>query len=139
LDLLQKIGEHLDKLGVQYEFKIGSGILPVDEYMHKLDASSIYICTSFQEGGPLPAMDAMARGCIVLTTPVGQMLELIKNGVNGFFCSTESEFVDKINLLMHESECFEKMRLNAIQTIRRERSEDIISEQVAAFLKSVID
>lgn len=137
LDLLYKIGGHLDKLDIKYEFKIGPEVLPEDVYIHKLDNSSIYVCTSFQEGGPLPAMDAMARGCVVLTTPVGQMLELVEDGVNGFFCNSEDDFLSKITMLAHEKGLLGKMRMSAIQTMHEKRGEDVISKQVSVFLKTL--
>jgi glycosyltransferase involved in cell wall biosynthesis len=137
LNLLYKLGGRLDELGIRYEFKIGPEVLPEDEYIKKLDAGSIYICTSFQEGGPLPAMDAMARGCIILTTPVGQMLELVEDGVNGFFCNSEDDFLSKVIMLMNDKKLFGQMRMNAIRTMSQKRSKGIISSQVAIFLKTL--
>ena len=84
-------------------------------------------------------MDAMARGCVVLTTPVGQMLELVEDGVNGFFCNSEDDFLSKIAMLANEKGLLGQMRMNAIQTMRQKRSGDVISRQVSVFLKTLFD
>ena len=57
-----------------------------------IDSFPIYVCTSWQEGGPLPAMDVISRGGVVVTSPVGQVQEMITHGESGFICRTDSEF-----------------------------------------------
>ncbi len=52
------------------------------EYYQCLD---YYICTSMNEGTPNPALEAGACGTPIITTLVGNMRELIKHGVNGYF------------------------------------------------------
>ena len=108
--------------------------MPEGEYIQMLDGGSIYICTSYQEGGPLPAMDAMARGCVVITTPVGQMMEIIQDGYNGYICSTKEQFLEKIAYLANNPEQLHTMRLASSDTLQQKRSRDIISKKVANFL-----
>jgi glycosyltransferase involved in cell wall biosynthesis len=43
--------------------------LPEAEYIKRLDACDIYLVTSYQEGGPIPAMDAMLRGGLSCLLP----------------------------------------------------------------------
>lgn len=43
-----------------------------------------YLCTSRIEGVPYPVLEAMSTGCVVISTEVGIVPELIVNGVNGF-------------------------------------------------------
>ena len=71
-------------------------VIPTADYQRLLDSYNCYLCTSWQEGGPLPLIDAIHRGCAVLTTPVGQTDEWVKHGENGFFCTTEQEFLERI-------------------------------------------
>lgn len=44
----------------------------------------VYVCASRSEGTPNPCLEAAACGIPVVTTPVGNMPELIDDGVNGF-------------------------------------------------------
>lgn len=44
---------------------------------------TVYVCASETEGTPNPALEAASAGCVVCSTPVGNMPELIEDGVNG--------------------------------------------------------
>lgn len=45
----------------------------------------VYVCASRSEGTPNPCLEAAACGRPVVTTPVGNMPELIRDGVSGLF------------------------------------------------------
>lgn len=53
---------------------------------HALDA---YLVTSRQEGGPKAVLESMASGVPLVTTRVGQAMDLVKNGENGFMVDVE--------------------------------------------------
>jgi glycosyltransferase involved in cell wall biosynthesis len=52
------------------------------EWYRELD---VYVCASIDEGTPNPCLEAAACGVPIVTTPVGNMPELIDDGVNGYF------------------------------------------------------
>lgn len=47
------------------------------------NSGTIYVCASSSEGTPNPALEAAACGCIVVSTRVGNMPELIEHDANG--------------------------------------------------------
>ncbi|HKO55087.1 MAG TPA: glycosyltransferase family 4 protein [Thermoanaerobaculia bacterium] len=49
----------------------------------------VYVCASLSEGTPNPCLEAAACGLPVLTTPVGNMPELIRDGENGLFVTRD--------------------------------------------------
>lgn len=51
---------------------------------HIYHNASVYLCASEAEGTPNPALEAMACGLPVISTPVGNMVEMIVDGYNGF-------------------------------------------------------
>jgi glycosyltransferase involved in cell wall biosynthesis len=51
------------------------------DFYHSLD---VYVCASRSEGTPNPCLEAMACGLPVITTRVGNMPELIRDGENGY-------------------------------------------------------
>lgn len=51
----------------------------------------VYVCASRSEGTPNPCLEAAACGLPVLTTPVGNMPELIRDGENGLFVSRDAD------------------------------------------------
>ncbi|MDB6164520.1 MAG: hypothetical protein JWL98_1952, partial [Xanthomonadaceae bacterium] len=60
----------------------------------------VYVCASHSEGTPNPCLEAAACGVPVVTTPVGNMPELIVDGENGcFFDGTAHGLAEKLALL----------------------------------------
>jgi Glycosyltransferase len=56
------------------------------------DRADVLIIVSSTEGFPMVIMEAMAHGCIIIATPVGDIPVHVKAGVNGFlFSSVENE------------------------------------------------
>jgi glycosyltransferase involved in cell wall biosynthesis len=49
------------------------------------NSATVLVCASASEGTPNPALEAAACGCTVVSTRVGNMPELIRHGVNGYF------------------------------------------------------
>lgn len=134
--LLKFLQEYCNNKKIKFDIKLGTKILSKKDYIKLLDSYEIYICTSFQEGGPIPAMDAMNRGLTVLTTSVGQIQEVInsKNEKNGFICKTKDDFISKINLLSNNIKLLHKMRIKSRESIIKERNEKIIKDKVKKFV-----
>jgi glycosyltransferase involved in cell wall biosynthesis len=59
-------------------------------FYQSLDA---YACVSVSEGTPNPCLEAAACGLPIVTTRVGNMPELIRDGVNGFFVERRADDV----------------------------------------------
>lgn len=116
LELAKKIQSRLQSHSIDYSLQVNPTPIDIPDYIKLIDNFNCYICTSWQEGGPLPIADAMRRGCVVLTTPVGQTDEWVTEGVNGFFCTTEDEFLEKLLLLKNEPELLLKMRRAALDS-----------------------
>lgn len=51
----------------------------------------VYLVTSSNEGTPNPALEALSTGVPVITTHVGNMVEIIEDGYNGFFSEANVE------------------------------------------------
>lgn len=94
---------------------LGGGVLPQEQYAARLDGYNCYVCTSWQEGGPLPLMDAQRRGCVVLTTRCGQTDERVEEGVNGFFCAGADDFERRLRQLAGDPALLRRMRLAALE------------------------
>jgi hypothetical protein len=112
---------------------LGGAVLPEANYIRQIDGYNCYVCTSWQEGGPLPLMDALRRGCVVLTTPVGQTDELVSDGVNGYFCRDEAEFASRLQEL-HDS----PRRLADMRRAALARAADSREALVCAQLKELL-
>jgi glycosyltransferase involved in cell wall biosynthesis len=67
------------------------------------EQSHILIIPSSSESGPLVFMEAMARGMVIVSTPVGYIPAHIKNGVSGFVTSNledEAALADEMEELI---------------------------------------
>lgn len=116
-----------------FDGRIGSGVSSTDEYVRAVDRYNGYVCTSWQEGGPLPLMDAQRRGCVVLTTRVGQTDERVVDGVNGFFCDDEESFAARLEQLNADPELLLHMRCEALRMASESRDAQI-ANQLSEFL-----
>ncbi len=67
------------------------------EFYRSID---VYVCASRSEGTPNPCLEAAACGLPVITTRVGNMLELIRDGENGFFVERDAaDIAEKLRWL----------------------------------------
>jgi glycosyltransferase involved in cell wall biosynthesis len=133
LGLFRRLQSELAPICTAFNGYFDDPILPATDYVSLIDRYNCYICTSWQEGGPLPLMDAMRRGCTVLTTPVGQAIDLIEDGISGFFCRNFGEFKDRIETLSKEPKRLLEMRRQA-QLAVTERSDLQVRQQLVRFL-----
>jgi len=70
----------------------------------------VYICASRSEGTPNPCLEAAACGVPVVTTPVGNMPELIRDGENGLFVTRDvDDIAAKLRRLRDDPELRERM------------------------------
>jgi len=68
---------------------------------------------------PVKIFEYMAAGKTVITTPIGQIAEIITDGENGIFCSPDNldQVVSSIDSLLHDSTECKRIGENARQTI----------------------
>ena len=64
-----------------------------------LNSSKIMIMTSRYEGTPMCALEALALGKPIISTPTDGMVDIIENDVNGYICEKDSDIVEKIFIL----------------------------------------
>ncbi|MEZ4799094.1 MAG: glycosyltransferase family 4 protein [Flavobacteriales bacterium] len=85
---------HCDLIGVIQEEE--------EVYRHLL-RSDILLLTSSREGFPMAIAEAMACGVIPITTAVGDIPNVIQDGVNGFLLPVvgETEIIDKAIEIIH--------------------------------------
>jgi glycosyltransferase involved in cell wall biosynthesis len=77
------------------------GFRPAEELPALYAGLDFYVCLSRIEGGPYPVMEAMACGTPVISTAVGIVPDLVRDGVNGFLVDGDN-FVARIDALVTE-------------------------------------
>ena len=90
--ILVPLMKHLVKHKIPCDFKVvnsvGSNRMTPSQMCYWYNQGSIYVIASNTEGTPNPGIEAAACGCTVVSTRVGNMPELIVDGVNGYLCDT---------------------------------------------------
>jgi len=86
----------LECLGVPYRHVFLKYYPEVGRLFHALD---VYIVSSRQEGGPKAVLESMASGVPIVTTRVGQAMDLVRHGENGWMVD-----VDDAEALAHWAE-----------------------------------
>ena len=77
------------------------------ELYHSID---VYVCASRSEGTPNPCLEAAACGLPVVTTRVGNMPELIRDGENGLFVERNvTDIAEKLGRLRDDPELRDRL------------------------------
>lgn len=116
-----KDGEWLDRLGVLRVYK----------------GMSLYICASWNDGGPVPPQEALLCGRPVLTTPVGQMPETIVHRMEGmFFNGTVEEGVERVLEIKRDFEWYSKCARN--WHLPTSRSPEVVTKQFLTAVEKIL-
>ncbi|EOB3674778.1 TPA: glycosyltransferase family 4 protein [Vibrio vulnificus] len=109
------VKKNLTESFIEYEHHYLRTPNEVASYYQKID---YYIISSREEGGPKSVLESLACGVPLLTTNVGMVSDIIIDGVNGFIINEEKEYLEKIELLEHDSELRHRIIQNGLDTIK---------------------
>lgn len=93
----------------------------------------IYLCASKAEGGPATLLEAVACGCVAVSTPVGYATELLGQGVGCIVRRRVEEFRDVILYLLDDNDLTVTMSTRTKDVIQH-HSWDVRAEAHEAFL-----
>lgn len=81
--------------------------------MKMIHDSGALVLTSRWEGTPMCALEAMALGTPVVSTPSDGMKDLLENGVSGYLCQEDDELVDALFKIITQPEHRKDLAKNA--------------------------
>lgn len=87
--LLNEIEQEIRKTGVSGKVSI-TGWIPHERLPYYLNELKLFVLPSYTEGLPVVLRETMACGTPILTTPVGGVPDLIKEGETGFILEDNS-------------------------------------------------
>jgi glycosyltransferase involved in cell wall biosynthesis len=95
-EVLAPLAAKLKAAGIPYDFRRThaddpEGRFTTAQMVHWYNTGTIYVCASSSEGTPNPALEAAACGCVVVSTRVGNMPELIRPYENGELVDQDAE------------------------------------------------
>lgn len=80
------VKEGLTRLGIMYRHVYLESYYDIGRLYHAID---LYMVTSREEGGPKSILESMASGVPLVSTHVGQAVDLVVHGVNGWLVDVE--------------------------------------------------
>jgi len=80
------VKDRLEQAGIPYTHHYLNRYTEIGRYFQSLDA---YIVASRQEGGPKAIFEAMSSGVPIISTRVGQAMDVVEHGVNGWIVESE--------------------------------------------------
>jgi glycosyltransferase involved in cell wall biosynthesis len=80
------VRQGLERLGIPYRHRFLPNAEAVVEAYH---ASDLCLVASREEGGPKAVLESMATGVPLVTTRVGQAVDLVRHGADGFMVDVE--------------------------------------------------
>ncbi|MCP4327585.1 MAG: glycosyltransferase family 4 protein [Alphaproteobacteria bacterium] len=87
------LATRLERQGICTNFRLVDSFsdrnLAPEEMADWYNTGTVFVCTSRTEGTPNVALEAAASGCALVSTRVGNMTELIRNGENGMLVDRE--------------------------------------------------
>jgi len=112
--LENEILEYVRRLDLKNSFKLVKRWLSEEDLVKMYNDTSILAITSHYEGGPRVAFEAGACETPFVSTPVGILPEVVKDGVGGFFVKRREphELAEKIVTLLQDQELRQEMGEN---------------------------
>jgi len=148
--LIATAGRNVEKKGFFILQKEIPGIeiisnLPINKFRQKLLEVDIFICYSIRDSkgnlddSSVVAVEAMAAGCVVMTTNLPGYKAIINDGQNGFLVNDPADLKRKIDLVKKNPELRKEIAKNARKTVKKNFTPEFIARkylQLMVFLKN---
>ncbi|MCX6793367.1 MAG: glycosyltransferase family 4 protein [Candidatus Falkowbacteria bacterium] len=106
----------------------------IPELFDSLTGSIVFISSRY-EGFSLSLIEAMSRGMVPLSYPVGVAPEIIINGQNGFLVKNQREVISYTKLLLENNALRKKMSLAAYETAQQFTADKMIEQFIDLYKK----
>lgn len=84
-----------------------------------LSCSKLMIMTSRWEGTPMCALEAMALGIPIVSTPTDGLCELVDNGITGYLSNDDNELVNRCLSIIHDDKLQNELSMNTLDKAQR--------------------
>ena len=111
-DLEENVKNRAEKLGIQDNISfLGFQSNP----MKILKDAKVMLMTSRFEGTPMCALEAMALGVPIVSTPIDGLVDIITDGVEGYLSEDNTKLAEKIVEIVEKKELHEELSKNSIE------------------------
>jgi len=115
------------------------GAVPYEKVPEHLAEADIFARPSRSEGLGTAFLEAMAAGLPILGTPVGGIVDFLRDGETGLVCNVDDadDLADKICALLENRELYERLQKNGRQLVESEYSWDSVAERMKNIMNSL--
>lgn len=101
--------------------------------------ADVFVRPSRSEGQGISFIEAMAVGVPVIATPVGGIVDFLKDGETGLYCEVDNpqDVAEKINIILGDSELAEKLAKNAQKVVSEKYDWNILSQKMQELFISI--
>ena len=104
-----------------------------------LKNSSIMLMTSRWEGLPMCALEAMALGVPIVSTPTDGLKEVVQEGITGYLREDDAELADKILEILRDEKLRSELSVNAYEQSLQINSIDKYREEIFRVYKECVN
>lgn len=132
--LIQYAGKHASNL-------VFTGVLSQEELSQWIIAANVITLPSVVDNAPNTLIEALSYNKVVVCSNEGSMMEMIKNGKNGFLCdvSNPAQYSETIQNVLELSDIQKKDIQFSIQETILNHNPESIADQTLKFYKKVIN
>jgi glycosyltransferase involved in cell wall biosynthesis len=125
------------QLGDMYQLV---GTVRGTEKTELLSQASLFVLPSYDEGLPMAVLEAMAAGLTVVSTPVGGIPEVVKDGYNGFLVAPGDvkALAEKLAILASDPHLCELMGQRSREIAERELDVNPYVQRLVALYESLV-
>ncbi len=87
----------------------------IENPMKILKSAKVLVMASKYEGTPMCALEAMALGVPIVSTPTDGLVKMVKSGVNGFLSPENEELISEIEKIIIDENYRTKLSENAVK------------------------
>jgi len=124
---LKKLKSEVKNLGLEDNIEFSGWLNGSEDMAQLFNQSRIFVNPSFNEGGPRVVLEAMACGLPVITTKVGLMLDIIKDGENGIFTDWDpKDMAENISKLLQDEGLQNKFKTASLELVKQFEKKEAI-------------
>jgi len=135
---LDAVRERARALGVESQIEI-LGWVSGDAKREQIERASLFVLPSYAEGLPMALLECMANAKAVLSTPVGAIPEVVKDGVNGCLVQPGNvlELTDALAAILCDGALRERLGTQARLTIAAGYSAEQVVDRIARLYRDL--
>ena len=124
--------------GIEKEVRF-TGHINNKNLLKAYSCADIFVLPTYSEAMPMVILEALAAGLPIITTPIGAIPDIIKDGINGFLIEPNSpkQLAEKILLLLHNKETKKRIGEANIQLAREEYDVKVILNKLEQLYLSI--